>query len=70
MTTKPICPCETDVEDPGPTHIESCPFSDPDYDPPGGLTEIRAVMFAMLLDPDLDDALDAAIDTSDTEDQP
>lgn len=26
-----VCPCETDVEDPGP-HIDSCPWSDPDYD--------------------------------------
>lgn len=25
------CPCETDVEEPGP-HLPSCPWSDPDYD--------------------------------------
>jgi hypothetical protein len=29
----PICPCQTDVEIPGP-HIASCPWSDPDYLPP------------------------------------
>lgn len=28
MTT---CPCETDVDDPGP-HIAGCPWNDPDYD--------------------------------------
>jgi hypothetical protein len=25
------CPCETDVEDPGP-HIANCPWADPNYD--------------------------------------
>lgn len=26
----PICPCKTDVEEPGP-HLSICPWSDPDY---------------------------------------
>lgn len=27
-----VCPCETDVEEPGP-HIASCPWRDPNYAP-------------------------------------
>lgn len=30
-----VCPCESDLEDPGPHHI-SCPYNDPEYDD-GGL---------------------------------
>lgn len=29
------CPCHTDVEDPGPTHLATCKFADDDYVPPG-----------------------------------
>lgn len=25
-----VCPCETDVDNPGP-HLVTCPWSDPDY---------------------------------------
>lgn len=28
------CPCQGPEDDPGPTHIAACPFSDPDYEPP------------------------------------
>lgn len=28
-----VCPCQTDVEDPGP-HLPSCPWNDPDYEGP------------------------------------
>lgn len=27
-----VCPCETDVEDPGPLHLPTCPWADPGYD--------------------------------------
>lgn len=26
----PVCPCKTEVEEPGP-HLSICPWSDPDY---------------------------------------
>lgn len=26
-----VCPCKTEVEDPGPGHLTSCPWSDPEY---------------------------------------
>lgn len=26
-----VCPCETDVEDIGPGHVDGCPFGDPEY---------------------------------------
>ena len=28
-----VCPCKSDIEDPGP-HIASCPYSDINYEPP------------------------------------
>lgn len=28
------CPCQGPEDDPGPTHIKACPFSDPEYEPP------------------------------------
>lgn len=35
------CPCQTDVEEPGP-HIDTCPYSDPNYDPdPFGIAELE-----------------------------
>jgi hypothetical protein len=26
-----VCPCQSDAEDPGPDHLPTCPFSDPDH---------------------------------------
>ena len=34
MDAYAVCPCQTDVEEPGP-HIASCPWSDPSYEPTG-----------------------------------
>lgn len=31
MTDPAKCPCQSDVDDPGP-HIPSCPYNDPNYD--------------------------------------
>lgn len=62
MTAKSICPCETDVEDPGPSHIATCPFSDPDYCPPGWPPDpviVRNALLAMLFDPVFDEMYDA-----------
>lgn len=26
-----ICPCKSEADDPGPDHLPTCPWSDPDY---------------------------------------
>lgn len=47
----PVCPCSTDVEEPGP-HIPSCPYADPDYVPPGfaeGALEVGASALAAMM---------------------
>jgi hypothetical protein len=32
------CPCgDMTIEDPGHTHVETCPWRDPEYVPPGGM---------------------------------
>lgn len=44
-----LCPCETGAENPGP-HIPTCPWSDPDYSPPGlleGMAEAAAAAFGV-----------------------
>lgn len=28
---KGVCPCESEAEDPGPEHLPTCPWSDPEY---------------------------------------
>lgn len=28
-----VCPCESELDNPGPDHFAFCPFSDPDYCP-------------------------------------
>lgn len=30
-----VCPCKTMVYDPGPKHIKTCPFADPNYQADG-----------------------------------
>jgi hypothetical protein len=32
-----VCPCESDLVDPGPTHLATCRFADPDFDEGGVL---------------------------------
>jgi hypothetical protein len=31
----PMCPCQGEEEDPGPTHLDTCAWRDEDYDPEG-----------------------------------
>ena len=38
------CPCHTDVEDPGPTHLPTCKFADPDYCPPDFRETVMAAL--------------------------